>query len=142
MYLAENIKYLREQAGMTQQEFAEKLGISRSALSLYEIGEREAELSKIIRIAELFKVSLDELILRKLKPPVSMYISNIKYLRKQHGLTQEYMADMFGYKDKSSWCLIEKGETQVSVELIVQLADFFNVTVDDLLRKDLSQGGA
>lgn len=55
----EQITYLREQKGLTQEELASKLGISRSALSHYEKNRREPEFQVLSDIADLFEVSLD-----------------------------------------------------------------------------------
>lgn len=57
----EQITYLREQHGLTQEELANKLGISRSALSHYEKNRREPEFKTLIDIADLFNVSIDSL---------------------------------------------------------------------------------
>lgn len=63
----EQITYLREQNGLTQEELAGKLGISRSALSHYEKNRREPEFQLLSDIADLFGVSLDFLFGRTLK---------------------------------------------------------------------------
>lgn len=55
----EQITYLREQHGLTQEELANQLGISRSALSHYEKNRREPEFKILNDIADLFDVSVD-----------------------------------------------------------------------------------
>lgn len=59
MTCGEQITYLREQSGLTQEELAGKLGISRSALSHYEKNRREPEFKILNDIADLFDVSVD-----------------------------------------------------------------------------------
>ncbi len=141
MFLAENIKYLREQAEMTQTDLANELGdIGQKAVSKWEKGEREPELSRIIRMAELFKVSLDELVLQELKPPIAMYALNIKFLRVSHGMTQEDMAAFLGYRGKQGYNAVETGKAKMSVENLEKISDFFGVTMDQLIKKDLSKG--
>lgn len=141
MFLAENIKYLREQAEMTQTDLANELGdIGQKAVSKWEKGEREPELSRIIRMAELFKVSLDELVLRELKPPTPLYVLNVKFLREKNKMSQEDMANLLGFKSQCSVSLAEKGERQLSVENLEKISDFFGVTMDQLVKKDLSKG--
>lgn len=141
MFLAENIKYLREQAEMTQTDLANELGdIGQKAVSKWEKGEREPELSRIIKIAEFFKVTLDELVLRELKPPIAMYALNIKFLRTAQGMTQEDMANLLGLRSPSGITKVEKGERQLSVENLEKISDFFGVTMDQLVKKDLSKG--
>lgn len=56
-----NLRQLREAAGMTQYELAEKLGITAAAVGLYETGKREPKLLMEEKMADVFGVSLDAL---------------------------------------------------------------------------------
>lgn len=58
----ENLIQLRKESGMTQEELSEKLGISRQTLSKWETGESIPDIEKSRMIAELFGVTLDELV--------------------------------------------------------------------------------
>lgn len=58
---ASTLKQLRKQHGYTQPELAEKLGISRSAVSMYEQGNREPDLNLLKRLSAFFAVDLDYL---------------------------------------------------------------------------------
>jgi len=49
---------LRKRQGLTQAELARSLGISRSALSLYEIEKREPDIETLSKLSSLFKVSV------------------------------------------------------------------------------------
>ena len=53
---------LRKQADMTQNEVADRLNLSRQAISKYERGESFPDISILVMIAELFNVTLDQLI--------------------------------------------------------------------------------
>lgn len=143
IYLRQNIKYLREAKELTQEEFAASIGnISQEAVCNWEAGRREPELSSLIMIAKFFDITLDDLVLREIAPPkspVALYAANIKFLRKKHGITQEQMAELLKLKNKSSLSLIEKGKGGVSIENLEKLADFFSVTLDELVKKDLSK---
>jgi len=62
-HIGDNIKRIRKQAGLSQQDLAEKCGISKSQLSRLESGEQENPLIKtIIPIATALGVSLDEIV--------------------------------------------------------------------------------
>jgi len=52
----------RKNANMTQLELAEKLGVTRQAISKYETGESFPDISIVIKIAEIFNTSIDELV--------------------------------------------------------------------------------
>ncbi len=58
----ENIKNLRTKAGMTQWELADKLGISASAVGMYEQGRREPDSKILLKLSRIFSVSVDEII--------------------------------------------------------------------------------
>ena len=60
--LAENIRSYRKSLGFTQEQLAERLGITLGAVSKWERGSSEPDLSYIMDLAELFHVSVDALI--------------------------------------------------------------------------------
>ena len=59
---AKVFKSLRTQHKLTQQELATKLGVSRSAIGMYENGEREPDFETLEAIADFFNVDMDYLI--------------------------------------------------------------------------------
>ena len=61
MTFSENLRLLRKARGLKQQELADQLGISLRAYQYYERNEREPQLSVLVRIADYFGISLDEL---------------------------------------------------------------------------------
>ena len=62
---ASRIKRLRESRNISQEKLAEKIGISKSAISMYEQGSRIAPMKIQEKIADFFGVSLDYLWGRK-----------------------------------------------------------------------------
>lgn len=62
MTLAEKILSLRTARGMSQDGLAEQLEVSRQSVSKWETGQSTPDLDKIIRLADLFGVSVDELV--------------------------------------------------------------------------------
>lgn len=65
MSLSEKLYNLRKSKGLSQEELAETLGVSRQAISKWENGSATPESDKLIAIATYFSVSLDELIGRE-----------------------------------------------------------------------------
>ena len=63
VYLNTNLSLLRKKWGLTQGEMAEVIGLTQSAIGLYESGDREPSLKNLIKIAEYFSVSIDDLLL-------------------------------------------------------------------------------
>lgn len=62
MSFSEKILYLRTRNGMSQEVLADKLSVSRQAVSKWESGVTLPETDKLIVISEMFKVSLDFLL--------------------------------------------------------------------------------
>lgn len=58
----DNIKFLRKKFGYTQETFAEAIGIKRSLVGAYEEGRADPRLNNLLRMSELFNVSVDTLI--------------------------------------------------------------------------------
>lgn len=59
---AERIKILREQAGMSQEKLAKRLGITRSSVNAWEMGISTPSTQYIAELAGLFQVSADYLL--------------------------------------------------------------------------------
>lgn len=62
MTLGDKIKLLRTKKGMTQEAFAEKLSVSRSAIAKWESNNGIPEISNLKQISQVLNVSLDELL--------------------------------------------------------------------------------
>lgn len=56
---------LRKQKGLSQEDLANRLNVTRQTVSKWEVGDSTPDMEKLIALAELFEVSLDELILGK-----------------------------------------------------------------------------
>ena len=56
------LKRLRKQKKLTQREVADALHISQTSVSKYERGESEPDLEMVIKMADYFKVTVDEFV--------------------------------------------------------------------------------
>lgn len=56
---------LRKKKGLSQEELANRLNVSRQTISKWEVGDSTPDMEKLAAISELFQVSLDELVLDK-----------------------------------------------------------------------------
>ena len=65
MTFAENLKMLRKQAGMSQEQLAEKIGVSRQAVTKWETGAGIPDIENIMAISTLFDISIDDLLSNK-----------------------------------------------------------------------------
>lgn len=63
MEFGEKVKAVRTKAGLTQEQFAQRLGVTRQAVSNWENGRNLPDIEVVIAMSRTFGVSLDELIL-------------------------------------------------------------------------------
>lgn len=69
MYFNQNLKLLRKRANMTQVELGEHLGVAHTAIVTYESGRGTPKFEGLLKISELFKVNLHDLIYKDLSDP-------------------------------------------------------------------------
>ena len=62
MSFGEKLAKLRKEKGLSQEELAQELNVSRQAVSKWESNNSYPETEKIIQICKLFDYSMDELI--------------------------------------------------------------------------------
>ncbi|MBR3366318.1 MAG: helix-turn-helix transcriptional regulator [Lachnospiraceae bacterium] len=74
----EKLKALRKEQDLTQDDLAEKLGISRSAVGMYEQGRREPDFEILDNAAELFNVSIGYLVGNETKGSYPVHIEKTK----------------------------------------------------------------
>lgn len=140
MYLKSNLSYLRTTQGVTQEALGKEFGLSKQIICLYETGLREPTIENLIKIARFFEVSIDNLLTKDLRPAGSILSGNIKYLRKSMGYTQTDMCRLLKIS-QPALANYENGARIPSIEGLLNISEFFGVTVDDLLKKDLSKEG-
>ena len=64
--LGQRIALLRRQAGMSQAELASRMGVSASAVGMYEQGRREPSVEGLIALSDILQVSTDYLLTGKI----------------------------------------------------------------------------
>lgn len=62
MNIADRIQHLRKAKGFSQEELADKVGVSRQAVSKWESGQSTPDIEKIIIMSEIFEVTTDYII--------------------------------------------------------------------------------
>lgn len=82
----QNLKYLRKLRGWTQEEFAAKLGIKRSLIGAYEEERADPRLEVLEIVGDIFKLSLDELLLKDLSNTGNSFLAK---RRQQKMMTAE-----------------------------------------------------
>lgn len=62
MKFNEKLIQLRKKNGLSQEELGDKIQVARQTISKWELGETTPEMDKLIKLSNLFDISLDELI--------------------------------------------------------------------------------
>ncbi|MEM9985350.1 MAG: helix-turn-helix transcriptional regulator [Bacteroidota bacterium] len=70
-YVPSNLRYLRKVSNLSQQAFAEKVGLNRGNIASYEKGSAEPSLTNLLKIARFFGVDLLDFIDRDLAKELS-----------------------------------------------------------------------
>lgn len=71
------LKSLRAESGLTQEELAKTLKVSRSTIGMYENGSREPDYETLEVIADFFNVDIDYLLGRSIKTTKLIYPSTL-----------------------------------------------------------------
>lgn len=136
----EKLKELRKETETTQKELADFLNVRNTTVSAWEVGASEPDLTTLLRIAEFFNVTVDELLDGVSSDGFdkndintqNIHMNNLKLLRKKHQMTQQQVADAIGI-GMQAYAYYEKEERDPSPATLCKLADLFNVTIDELL---------
>lgn len=109
MSLAEKIYHERNKLGLSQEQFAEKMEISRQAVSKWETGQSMPDLDKLVMMSQIFGVSTDYLLKEKMESYESVEETKEFFSSEETGTT--YFEDETSYGEQS-----EKKKVQLSVE--------------------------
>lgn len=90
MALSEKLYSLRKKSGLSQEQLAEQLSVSRQAISKWEAGQSVPESEKLIAISNYFNVSLDYL---------------MKETEEDHSVTKEPAEKTMQARDRTKWLL-------------------------------------
>lgn len=139
------LKMLRQEIGISQQDLAEKIGVSKSSINMYERGEREPGIETLKRMAIFFNVDMDYLLgktnipkRQSLKIGARMNRSiahNIQHHREQANLTQKQFADLLDV-DESIVIALESGQNALEKEMLYKICDVLQLIPGNIMPRD------
>ena len=165
---SDSLKRLRGSSGKTQSEVAEYLGFNILTYKNYEVGQSEPSITRLIKLANLFMVSLDELVDRnwigrvntspsaskksfmgkesQSRPGASAgdegdmgnFPDFLKQIRKKSNKTQSETARYLGITLRT-YQNYEGGKSEPSMPQFINMANFFMVSLDELVGRDWSE---
>jgi len=144
--IGKQIRGRRKELGITADELAEKIGISRSTMFRYENGYIEkipinifASIAQVLRTTTAFLMNEEEKereFADNIEATIMIIFSdNLVFLRKREGLSQQELANKVGLS-RSAISMYESGARMPPADVLIILADFFNVKIDFLLGRD------
>lgn len=137
MTFAEKLKSIRKQAEMSQEQLAEKLGVSRQAVTKWETDAGIPDIENIMAISALFDISIDELLSNKKgmkKKPTDYIFESVteydidepkRYDMKFGGAKQLVLS---GYEG-------EKIRIRLASNTLSTLQNDFKVKIDDICKR-------
>lgn len=133
-----NISKFRRIKNMTQMELADRLNISYQAVSNWECGKSMPDIAKLTELAEIFNISVDELLNNKRAAEIVDQLSTdagIPVLKK------EELAEVAPVLKPDQVDLVASGIAGLTVGDIVSVAPFLSQEfIDDFARQSFSQG--
>ena len=119
---ADNLKKIRKENNLSQEQLADKLGVSRQSVSKWESSAAYPEMDKVLQLCKMFNLNIDELLNQNIsevheeqesKNKINNYVNNfLEYITK----TVKLFISL-SFKDKVK-CLVEQSFVILSLLLI------------------------
>ena len=138
------LKILRQEYNLSQQELADKIGISKSSINMYERGEREPGIETVKRIADFFNVDVDYLFgVSDIKKRREFKVirtnksiaHNIRHHREQADLSQKELADLLGVTE-AEVADLESGKSTLKKDLLYKICDVLHLIPSNIIPRD------
>ena len=149
---------LRKKQGLTQAELAQSIGISRSALSLYEIEKREPDIETLNKLASLFMVPVGYILGNDLAPNEStlsnfhkknedyhfffffdknsllrnIFAKRLKTAIKDKGLTEDEFKERISLESEKVTLFLD-GNGEPTADDLIELSQSLDTSIDYLL---------
>lgn len=89
--MVKNLRKLRLRKGVSQQQLADVIETSQQSINKYEHHNVEPDISALIRLADYFEVSIDDLVGRP-APPDRRFMEELELSREEAALIRDYRA--------------------------------------------------
>lgn len=133
---SDNLVYLRKRAGLSQQELADKMEVSRSLVGMYESGQRMPSYEMLEALADIFNVNID-------------FLTGHEDAGEMSKAFRERLAHIIDTRDKADLGaagvdlyevgLIVNGSVPLSLDMACQLAEQLGESLDSLLGLDTTK---
>lgn len=93
MKLSENLKKIRKENNLSQEDLAEKIGVSRQSVSKWESGSAYPEMDKMVQICNIFNLNIDDLL--------NQDIEEVNNAKQSKNALNKYINDFLNYITKT-----------------------------------------
>lgn len=119
MTLGSRIQLLRKQKSLSQEEFANSMGVTRQSVSKWELDQSYPAIDKLIEIANFFHISLDEM----LEIDASISGKSLKY---EQGNVQNFNIENENHKwNENAWYFICWGIAVIIILILFGMKEYF-----------------
>ena len=136
MSFSENLMRLRKQKGLSQEEFANEINVTRQTVSKWELGVSTPDMDKLVQMASFFGITVDDLVNSEeatSKVNNKNYEENIQPINNNDGNNAQ-QPNNHDYKNKHS-ISVKLYIVTIIILIIVIIAVLFFITVKDLKNK-------
>lgn len=120
LQLANNLRRLRKNQNLTQQQVSAKLNISRQAYSNYETGQRDPDLDTLLRIAHIYHVSLEQLLAHSITSETSSSLRD-DMVTYTPGITLDTLDTLYLSKEEMELILFYRNAVEEDRRLVRRL---------------------
>ena len=142
--MSHRLKVIRRMRGYTQNEVARVIDVTQRTYSKYETGELSIKISQLDLLSKFYKVSVDYLLglnsnssnkLMGKKYNERTLINNIRMLRYEYNYSQKQLSKLINCSP-SLVSMVERGESNIQIDMLVALSKLYNISVDCLMYLD------
>jgi transcriptional regulator with XRE-family HTH domain len=153
-FFGDKVRLMRKKKGLTQAALAQQVGLARHThINHIEANRRSPSLQLVLRISQVLGVTTDYLVRDSipvtstlgaapisplLGVPPRLFSAKLRYLRIRRGITQSELTQQLGLSSQGYISKLEAGRKEPSPDLVVQIAELFGVTTEDLLSDDIA----
>lgn len=141
LFFGKRLKELRKQAGLTQKQIGELLGICNVVCSDYERNVSTPPIEKFIKLAELYHTSVQYIVTGEAisetfdEKAVTPFPERLQELRMKSGRKQVELADAL-HVAEVTYQRYEYGNFEPKLDKLLTLADLFGVSLDELFGRN------
>lgn len=114
MKFAKKLRQLRQEQGLSQSALAEKVGLSKSSINMYERGEREPGFAALAAFAEIFSTDINTLLGNAPQP---MKLKVLGEIACGEPIFTNREESSFGGAEQADFCLRAKGDSMIGARI-------------------------